>query len=73
MFKHILLPTDGSDLSDKGVKQTVKMARALGAQITAVHVVHSYRLRERKAFSYRKSRCCARSSRRIRRSTQKTF
>src|SRR5687768_9824635 len=42
MFKHILLPTDGSDLSDKGVKQTIKMAKALGAQITAVHVVHSY-------------------------------
>src|SRR5687768_17413552 len=42
MFKHILLPTDGSDLSDKGVKQTIRMAKALGAQITAVHVVHSY-------------------------------
>ena len=42
MFKHILLPTDGSDLSDKGVKQTIKMAKTLGAQITAVHVVHSY-------------------------------
>ena len=47
MFKHILLPTDGSDLSDKGVKQTIEMARALGAHITAVHVVHTYRpLRE---------------------------
>ena len=42
MFKHILLPTDGSDLSDKGVKQTIKMAKALGAHITAVHVVQSY-------------------------------
>jgi nucleotide-binding universal stress UspA family protein len=43
MFKHILLPTDGSALSDKGVKQTIRMAKALGAQITAVHVVHGYR------------------------------
>jgi nucleotide-binding universal stress UspA family protein len=43
MFKHILLPTDGSALSDKGVRQTIKMAKALGAQITAVHVVHGYR------------------------------
>jgi nucleotide-binding universal stress UspA family protein len=43
MFKHILLPTDGSALSDKGVRQTIKMAKALGAQITAVHVVHPYR------------------------------
>lgn len=42
MFKHILLPTDGSDLSQKGVKQTIKMAKELGAQITAVHVVSHY-------------------------------
>ena len=42
MFKHILLPTDGTDLSDKGVKQTIRVAKALGAKITAVHVVHSY-------------------------------
>ena len=42
MFKHILLPTDGSPLSDRGVKETIKMAKALGAQITAVHVVHRY-------------------------------
>lgn len=42
MFKHILLPTDGSKLSDKGVKQTIKMAKALGAHITAVHIVRTY-------------------------------
>jgi nucleotide-binding universal stress UspA family protein len=44
MFKHILLPTDGSKFSDKGVKQTIKMAKALGANITAVHVVSNYHL-----------------------------
>ena len=42
MFKHILLPTDGSRLSDQGVKQTIKMAKALGAKITAVHVMNNY-------------------------------
>jgi nucleotide-binding universal stress UspA family protein len=42
MFKHILLPTDGSALSDRGVRQTIKMAKALGAQITAVHVMHRF-------------------------------
>ena len=42
MFKHILLPTDGSDLSDKGVKQTLKMAKSIGAHITAVHIVPRY-------------------------------
>src|SRR5688500_8407225 len=42
MFKHILLPTDGSKLSDKGVRETIKMAKALGARITAVHIGRSY-------------------------------
>ena len=44
MFKHILLPTDGSKLSNKAVKQAIETAKALGAKITAVHVVSSYHL-----------------------------
>lgn len=42
MLKHILLPTDGSKLSDKAVKQTIKMAKALGAKITVLHVMPDY-------------------------------
>lgn len=42
MFKHILLPTDGSKLSNKAVKQAIEVAKALGAKITAVHVVGAY-------------------------------
>ncbi len=42
MFKHILLPTDGSKLSDKAVKQAIKMAKALGAKITTVYVMPDY-------------------------------
>ncbi len=42
MFKHILLPTDGSKLSDKVVKQAIKMAKAMGAKITAIHVMPDY-------------------------------
>ena len=42
MYKHILLPTDGSKLSEKGVRQAIKVARALRAKITAVHVVGNY-------------------------------
>jgi len=45
MFKHILLPTDGSILSEKSVKQGIRMAKQLGASVTAVHVtpkVHGY-------------------------------
>ena len=39
MYKHILLPTDGSALSDKAVSKAVKIAAALGAKITAVNVM----------------------------------
>lgn len=43
MFKHILVPTDGSSLSRKVVDLAVQVAKALGARITAVHVVGNYR------------------------------
>jgi nucleotide-binding universal stress UspA family protein len=39
MFKHILLPTDGSKLSNKAVKQAISLASELGARITAVNVI----------------------------------
>ena len=42
MFKNILLATDGSALSGKGAELAIKMAKALGARITAVHVVREY-------------------------------
>ncbi|MDH4174249.1 MAG: universal stress protein [Betaproteobacteria bacterium] len=38
MFKHILISTDGSRLSAKGVKVGVALARALGARVTGVYV-----------------------------------
>jgi nucleotide-binding universal stress UspA family protein len=34
MFKNILIPTDGSDLSRKAVDQGVALARSLGAKVT---------------------------------------
>ena len=42
MFKHILVPTDGSELSDKAVKQAAALARSVGAKITLLHVVGEY-------------------------------
>ncbi|MBI3371995.1 MAG: universal stress protein [Betaproteobacteria bacterium] len=42
MFKHILLATDGSALSGKGAETAIRVAKALGARITAVHVVRAY-------------------------------
>lgn len=39
MYKNILVPSDGSRLSAKAVKQAIKLAKAIGAKITALHVV----------------------------------
>lgn len=39
MFKHILIPTDGSRLSLKGVKAGVRLAKALRAKVTGVYVI----------------------------------
>jgi nucleotide-binding universal stress UspA family protein len=35
MYKHILIPTDGSDLSRAAALNGVKLAQALGAKVTA--------------------------------------
>ena len=38
MYRHILLPTDGSELSARAVGEGIRLARALGARVTALHV-----------------------------------
>ena len=42
MFKHILVPTDGSKLSSKAIRMAVRLARDTGAKVTAVYVVAPY-------------------------------
>ena len=37
MFKHILVPTDGSKLSLKAAKYAARLARAMGARITGFY------------------------------------
>ena len=37
MYKHLLVPTDGSKLSDKAVVQAIDLAKALDARITFMH------------------------------------
>ena len=44
MYKHILVPTDGSALSDKAVAAAIKLAQILGARITAFHAMEPYPL-----------------------------
>jgi nucleotide-binding universal stress UspA family protein len=43
MFKHILIPTDGSDLSRKAVLYGVQLAKSCGAKVTALIVTDPYR------------------------------
>jgi nucleotide-binding universal stress UspA family protein len=43
MFKHILIATDGGDLSRKAVIYGVRLAKALGARATALTVMVPYR------------------------------
>lgn len=42
MYKHILLPTDGSKLSEKAVKQCIQLAKSIGAKVTAINVMPEY-------------------------------
>ena len=45
MFKHVLIPTDGSPLSKKAVKAGIGFAKEFGANVTAYHaleIVPSY-------------------------------
>ena len=42
MFKHILLPHDGSAISGKAVRLGIDFARKIGAKITAIHVVPQF-------------------------------
>ncbi|SCK27636.1 Nucleotide-binding universal stress protein, UspA family [Variovorax sp. HW608] len=41
MFTHLLLPTDGSPLSDLAVQQGIAFARELGTKVTGLHVLPS--------------------------------
>jgi nucleotide-binding universal stress UspA family protein len=44
MFKNILIPTDGSDLSRHAVRTAVGLARLHQARITGIHVIPDYHL-----------------------------
>jgi len=55
MIRHMLIPTDGSKRSEAAVKQGVKLAKSLGARITAIHVIptfHQFTYRSQMLLSY---------------------
>jgi nucleotide-binding universal stress UspA family protein len=43
VFRHILIPTDGSRLAARGIRAGVRLARALGARVSGVYVMQPLR------------------------------
>jgi nucleotide-binding universal stress UspA family protein len=41
-YKRILVPVDGSSVSDRGLKEAIKLARDSGARVRLLHVVAEY-------------------------------
>jgi nucleotide-binding universal stress UspA family protein len=39
MFKHILLPTDGSELSEAAIQKGIQLAKSINAEVTGFHVI----------------------------------
>lgn len=44
MYKHILIPTDGSEVADKAVEEGLKLARWAGARVTAFTAMPEYQV-----------------------------
>jgi nucleotide-binding universal stress UspA family protein len=44
MFKHILMPTDGSEHSERAIERGVELAKLCGSKVTGTHVMPDYRL-----------------------------
>ena len=44
MFKNILIPTDGSDQSQRAARLGVELAKLHGARVTGIHVIPDYHL-----------------------------
>jgi nucleotide-binding universal stress UspA family protein len=42
MFKHILLPTDGSELSEAAIQKGVHFAKSINAKVTGFHVILAF-------------------------------
>lgn len=42
MFTHILLPTDGSELSNAAIQKGIQLAKSIGAKVTGLHVIRPF-------------------------------
>ncbi|MEO8626481.1 MAG: universal stress protein [Betaproteobacteria bacterium] len=48
MFKHLLLPTDGSQLSEAAIQKGIQFAQSIGARVTGFFAIPEFRV-----FTYR--------------------
>ena len=44
MYRHLLIPTDGSEVAEKAVSAGIEFARSIGARVTAFTAMPEYRL-----------------------------
>jgi nucleotide-binding universal stress UspA family protein len=44
MFKNILIPTDGSEQSQRAIHAGIELAKVHGARVTGIHVIPDYHL-----------------------------
>lgn len=44
MFKHILMPTDGSAHSERAVERGIELAKLCGARVSGIHVMQDYQM-----------------------------
>ena len=44
MFKNILIPTDGSEQSQRAIRSGIELAKIHGARVTGIHVIPDYHL-----------------------------
>lgn len=51
MFKHILLPTDGSRLAGRSISRGVRLAQSLSAKVTLLSVVPEFRMTSDESFA----------------------
>ena len=42
MYRHILIPTDGSELAERGVTHGLGLAKSLGAKVSVIFVVEPF-------------------------------
>ncbi len=44
MFKHILMPTDGTEHSERAIERGIELAKLCGSRVTGIHVMQDYRM-----------------------------